>query len=116
VARGEAIAAAPALSLDSAARNEFRSQMIQPLALGGDSGRRMAATRAVAPLAYQPARTSVQMTATLAQGDSLARMLMRAGVSDSDAGAVMTLLAGVTAAGGDHAGNAGRSQVRSARC
>lgn len=96
---GEAIAAAPALPLDSAARNEFRSQMIQPLALGGDSGRRMAATRAVAPLAYQPARTSVQMTATLAQGDSLARMLMRAGVSDSDAGAVMTLLAGVTAPG-----------------
>ena len=93
---GDAIAAAPALPLDTAARDEFRSQMIQPLALGGDSGRRMAATKAVAPLAYQPERTSMQLTATLAQGDSLARMLMRAGVSDADAGIVMALLAGVT--------------------
>lgn len=96
---GDAIAAAPALPLDDAARNEFRSQMIQPLALGGDSGRRMAATKAVAPLAYQPERTSMQLTATLAQGDSLARMLMRAGVSDADAGTVMALLAGVTTPG-----------------
>ena len=96
---GDAIAAAPALPLDTAARDEFRSQMIQPLALGGDSGRRMAATKAVAPLAYQPERTSMQLTATLAQGDSLARMLMRAGVSDADAGTVMALLAGVTTTG-----------------
>ncbi len=96
---GDAIAAAPALPLDTAARDEFRSQMIQPLALGGDSGRRMAATKAVAPLAYQPERTSMQLTATLAQGDSLARMLMRAGVSDADAGTVMALLAGVTTPG-----------------
>ena len=96
---GDAIAAAPALPLDNAARDEFRSQMIQPLALGGDSGRRMAATKAVAPLAYQPERTSMQLTATLAQGDSLARMLMRAGVSDADAGTVMALLAGVTTPG-----------------
>ena len=96
---GDAIAAAPALPLDTAARDEFRSQMIQPLALGGDSGRRMAATKAVAPLAYQPERTSMQLTATLAQGDSLARMLMRAGVSDADAGMVMALLAGVTTPG-----------------
>ena len=96
---GDAIAAAPALPLDTAARDEFRSQMIQPLALGGDSGRRMAATKAVAPLAYQPERTSMQLTATLAQGDSLARMLMRAGVSDADAGIVMALLAGVTTPG-----------------
>lgn len=96
---GDAIAAAPALPLDGAARDEFRSQMIQPLALGGDSGRRMAATKAVAPLAYQPERTSMQLTATLAQGDSLARMLMRAGVSDNDAGIVMALLSGVTPPG-----------------
>lgn len=96
---GDAIAAAPALPLDTAARDEFRSQTIQPLALGGDSGRRMAATKAVAPLTYQPERTSLQLTATLAQGDSLARMLMRAGVSDADAGMVMALLTGVTSPG-----------------
>ena len=96
---GEAIAAAPALPLDNSARHEFRSQMIQPLALGGDSGRRMAATKAVTPLAYQPERTSLQLTATLAQGDSLARMLMRAGVSDSDAEVVMALLSGLTSPG-----------------
>lgn len=96
---GDAIAAAPTLPLDNTGRDEFRSQMIQPLALGADSGRRMAANKSVAPLAYQPERTSVQMTATLTQGDSLARMLMRAGVSNEDAGRVMALLTGVTSPG-----------------
>ena len=33
-----AMAAPPAMPLDSGGREEFRSQMIQPLALGGDSG------------------------------------------------------------------------------
>ncbi len=93
--QGNAVAAAPAMPLDQAARDEFRSQMIQPLALGGDSGRRMGPTAAVTRLAEAPQRTNVQLTATLAQGDSFARMLARAGVSESDAGAVTQLIAGV---------------------
>ena len=88
-----AVASAPAMPLDTNARDEFRSQMIQPLALGGDSGRRMGATRAVSPLAAAPERTNVQLTATLAQGDSFARMLMRAGVGDEEAGVVTQLVA-----------------------
>lgn len=94
-----AIAAAPAMPLDSAARDEFRSQMIQPLALGGDSGRRMGATKTVALLAVAPERTNQQLTATLAQGDSFARMLMRAGVSDTDAGTATELVAGILPVG-----------------
>ncbi|HEX4847081.1 MAG TPA: M23 family metallopeptidase [Novosphingobium sp.] len=90
---GDAIAAAPAMPLDASARDEFRSQMIQPLAFGADSGRRMGATKAVTPLASAPGRSTVQLTATLAQGDSFLRMLTRAGVSEADAGAVTQLVA-----------------------
>ncbi|MFM5950270.1 MAG: M23 family metallopeptidase [Novosphingobium sp.] len=94
-----AIAAAPAMPLDQIARDEFRSQTIQPLALGGDTGRRMGATKTVALLAAAPQRTNQQLTATLTQGDSFARMLMRAGVSDADAGAATALVAGVLPVG-----------------
>lgn len=90
-----AIAASPAVTLDDAARDELRSQMIQPLGYGADSGKRAGATAAVAQLAAAPQRTTVQLTATLAQGDSFARMLIRAGVSEADAGAATALVAGV---------------------
>ncbi|MFM5924115.1 MAG: M23 family metallopeptidase [Novosphingobium sp.] len=96
---GQAVAGSPAMPLDAGARNEFRSQTIQPLALGGDSGRRMGATSAVSALSFTPERTSVSLTATLAQGDSFGRMLMRAGVSDADAGQVMSLLGGIVSPG-----------------
>jgi len=90
-----AIAASPAVTLDDAARDELRSQMIQPLGYGADSGKRAGATTAVTQLAAAPQRTTVQLTATLAQGDSFARMLIRAGVSEADAGAATALVAGV---------------------
>ncbi len=86
--------APPAMAIDAAARDEFRSQMIQPLALGSDSGRRMRATAAMIPLAAAPQRTAIQLTATLGQGDSLARMLQRAGVGAGDAAQVERLVAG----------------------
>lgn len=88
------IDAAPVMPLDDAARDEFRSQMIQPLALGADSGRRMGATQAVVPLAAAPERALVQLTATLAQGDSFQRMLERAGVGAGDAGEINRLVSG----------------------
>ena len=97
--QSDAVAAAPSMPLDAGARDEFRSQMILPLALGGDSGRRMGATTAVTPLAAAPERTNLQLTATLAQGDSFARMLMRAGVSDADAGTATALIAGAVQVG-----------------
>ena len=87
-------AAPPAMPVDAAARDEFRSQMIQPLALGGDSGHRMGPTAALVPLTAAPERALVQMTATLAQGDSFSRMLQRAGVGVADADRVAQLIAG----------------------
>lgn len=87
-----AIETASAMPIDRQARDEFRSQMIMPLALGADNGRRMAANSAVVPLAFAPERPTVELTATLGQGDSFARMLQRAGVSAGDAGAVAALV------------------------
>ncbi len=84
--------AAPATRVDDAVRDEFRSQMIMPLALGGDSGRRMAATQAVAPLKAAPERPRIEVVATLANGDSFARMLQRAGIGGADAARVLGLV------------------------
>jgi murein DD-endopeptidase MepM/ murein hydrolase activator NlpD len=94
-----AIPAPPAMPLDQAERDEFRSQMIQPLALGSDSGKRMRATTAVVPLAAAPERAIVQLTATLGQGDSFARMLERAGVGGADAAEVERLVGAVVTPG-----------------
>ena len=80
-----AVEAAPAMRIDDRVRDEFRSQMIQPLALGADSGRRMGATTVVKPLATAPERPSLDLVATLAQGDGFDRMLRRAGVSSDEA-------------------------------
>ncbi len=80
-----AVEAAPAMRIDDRMRDEFRSQMILPLALGADSGRRMGATLAVQPLAAAPERPSLDLVATLAQGDGFDRMLRRAGVSKDEA-------------------------------
>ena len=85
--------AAPAMQLDEAAREEFRSHMIMPLALGGDSGRRMGATLDVRPLRAAPERPTLQLLATLSRGDSFARMLERAGVGGADAARVLALVA-----------------------
>ncbi len=85
--------AAPALKLNDAQRDEFRSQMILPLALGGDSGRHMGPTIRVSRLANAPERPMVQIVATLGQGDSFGRMLQRAGVAQGDAERVSQLVA-----------------------
>lgn len=80
------VEAAPAMQIDDAARDEFRSHMITPLALGADTGRRMGAMRAVVPLNSAPERPRLDLIATLAQGDSFERMLRRAGVGEAEAG------------------------------
>ncbi len=82
------VEAAPAMAIDADVRDEFRSQMIMPLALGADSGRRMGATQAVTPLANAPERPQIDLVATLAQGDSFERMLLRSGVSRTEAGQI----------------------------
>ena len=84
--------AAPAMALDDAARDEFRSQMIMPLALGGDSGRRMGATALVTPLRAAPDRPRLNLEATFADGDSFEHMLTRAGVAESEAGLIASMV------------------------
>lgn len=87
-----AIESASAMPLDTAQRDEFRSQTIAPLALGGDSGRRMSASALVLPLASVPERPRLDLVATLSSGDTFLRVLQRAGVSASDALAVTSLI------------------------
>ena len=72
--------------------DQYRSQMVSALALGADSGLRMGPTDAVAPLAETPERPQIELDATLGTGDSFAHTLSRAGVSDTDAKAVIALV------------------------
>lgn len=85
--------AAPAVAMDDSARDEYLSQMIMPLALGGDTGRRMGATSSVVTLASAPERPRLDLMATLSSGDSFVRMLQRAGVGSGDANRVNELVA-----------------------
>ena len=71
------VEAAPLMAIDDPVRDEFRSQMIMPLALGADSGRRMGATAAVVSLRNAPERPRLDLEATLVRGDSFSRMLER---------------------------------------
>ena len=87
------VQASPAMRIDDAVRDEFRSQMIMPLALGADSGRRMGATFAVSELERAPERPRLDLVATLAQGDGFDRMLRRAGVSEREAREIARLVA-----------------------
>lgn len=84
--------AAPTQRFDQPAREEFRSQAIMPLALGGDTGSRMGATALVDDLPAAPERPRIQLVATLVQGDSFGRMLQRAGVSNDEAGRIAALV------------------------
>jgi len=89
-----AVQAAPDVDLTEEERDEYRSQMITPLALGADTGRRMGPSRLVVPLASAPERPVVELTATLGSGDTLAAMLRRAGVGAGDASRAEELIAG----------------------
>ena len=93
------VEAAPTMRIAEPERDEFRSQMILPLAYGAESGRHMGPTDRVVPLASAPERLTVHMVATLGQGDSFGRMLQRAGVGAGDAERVSAMVAGSVALG-----------------
>jgi len=76
--------ARPAMPQGDEITSELRSQMILPLALGADSGRRMGPTQAVIPLKSAPERPQIQLVMTLAPGDSFVSLLRRAGVAADD--------------------------------
>lgn len=79
--------------------DQARSQMIAPLAYGSDTGIRMAATDAVRPLAESPERPSIELVATLGRGDSLRRVLQRAGVASDEAAQANDLISGAVSLG-----------------
>lgn len=89
-----ALEARPSMNLDDNARDEFRSQMILPLALGADNGHHMGASKAVIPLKSAPERPQIELVATLHKGDNFLRMLQRAGVGSDDAARAEALVAG----------------------
>lgn len=91
--------ARPAMPRGEAVESELRSQMILPLALGADSGRRMGPTAAVIPLKSAPERPQIQMVVTLAPGDSFAGMLRRAGVAGADIDRAAALVGQAVAVG-----------------
>ena len=74
--------------------DEARAQSIAPLAYGGNSGRRLAPTAAVAPLTDTPERPILELTTTLSSGPSLAAALARAGVGEGEASRVADMVAG----------------------
>ena len=86
------VEAAPSMRIEDGVRDEFRSQMIMPLALGADSGRRMGATLAVRELAAAPERPRLDLVATLTQGDGFDRMLRRAGVGEDEAQSIARMV------------------------
>lgn len=73
-------------------RDEAHAQSIAPLGLGAGTGRRMAANDLVRPLAQAPERPSVELAATLGEGDRFAQVLARAGVGRADAERAAALL------------------------
>lgn len=74
-----------------------RTQTIMPIAYGSDTGSKMAANENVVALAASPERPRIEMTATLGQGDSFARVLQRAGVGAADVRTAVALVSGATA-------------------
>lgn len=85
--------ARPAMQIDATTRDEFRSNMIMPLALGADSGRQMGAGPQVIPLENAPERPQLELVATLRSGDQFTSMLQRAGVGSGDASRISELVA-----------------------
>ncbi|HMT44223.1 MAG TPA: M23 family metallopeptidase [Chakrabartia sp.] len=90
------IPSAVSTPLSGPAWEETRAQSIAPLAWGGDTGRRMAANDLVVPLGSAPERPTLDLTATLGQGDGFARLLQRAGVTGAEAARVTDMVAAVT--------------------
>jgi murein DD-endopeptidase MepM/ murein hydrolase activator NlpD len=78
---------------------EATALAIAPLALGGDTGRRMMAGAAVRTLANTPERPQLVIDATLGQGDGFAHALSRAGLGERDVDKVADLVSGAVRLG-----------------
>lgn len=83
-----------AMTIDAQARDEFRSRMIMPLALGGDSGHHVGAGPAVIALRSAPERPQIELIATFNRGESFTSTLLRAGVGEGEAARIGELVTG----------------------
>ncbi|PSJ36860.1 M23 family metallopeptidase [Allosphingosinicella deserti] len=89
----EPIAVANAKPLSDQRWDQARAQAISPLALGADTGRRMAPNeKKVRQLLDTPERPSLNLIATIGQGDGFARALTRAGIAQAEADKVAELI------------------------
>jgi len=79
--------------IPEAHRDEARALAFAPLALGADTGKRMAPTEAVEPLVQAPERPTIEIAATLGQGDGFQRVLERAGVAGDEAAGIAAMVA-----------------------
>lgn len=79
-------------ALTGAAREASRGQAIRPLAKGGQSGLRLAATPLAKPVDFAPERPRIALTMMVNPGDRLDAALVRNGVSAGDALRVAALL------------------------
>ena len=79
--------------IGSAEAEQFREIAIAPLAAGSRTGGRMAETSLVEPLAQAPDRPTIDLFARLGSGDSIAKLLVRSGVSYAEAGEAARLIA-----------------------
>ncbi|MEM1132343.1 MAG: M23 family metallopeptidase [Pseudomonadota bacterium] len=84
--------ARPATAMTVAERDEWRTQLIAPLALGADTGHKMGPSDAVIALKSSPERPSIALAATMGKGDSFDRVLRRAGIGGDQASALTTLV------------------------
>jgi len=86
--------AATAMRADNEAMEEYRSQMVMPLASGGEAGRHMGATRLAVVVSGAPAHSRVELVATLGVADTFRQMLQRAGVASGDIARASELVGG----------------------
>jgi len=90
----ETVAGATPPPLADAQWEEARALSIAPLALGADTGRRVAASDVVIPLTDAPERPIIDLLAAIGRGDGFARVLERAGIAGAEAAEIERLVAG----------------------
>lgn len=79
--------------LGSSEAERYGELAVSPIGQGSTTGVRMAANALVEPLAEAPDRPFVELFAKLGRGDSIARLLVRSGVSYADAGDAARVIA-----------------------
>jgi murein DD-endopeptidase MepM/ murein hydrolase activator NlpD len=94
-----AVEAATSVRADADVRAEYGEQTIAAFGSAPRPRRTPATSEAVRPIAAVPERATIALVATYGAGDSVARMLQRAGVSAPDASAAAAMIAAVMPAG-----------------